>query len=74
MDHDFLSLMNRGAPLCTIQRLKLKFDKVLSNLGFKINLRRYTVVDSAAIAGIVDLLRAQGSWAGACTRPPVTST
>jgi len=41
MDHDFLTLIYRRAPICTIQRLKLKFDKLLSNLGFKFNLRCY---------------------------------
>jgi hypothetical protein len=40
MDHDFLTLINRGASLCTIQRLKLKFVQLLSNLAVKFNLRR----------------------------------
>ena len=29
MDNDFLTLINRGAPLCCIQRLKLNVDKLL---------------------------------------------
>ena len=41
MDHYFLPLMNGGAPLCTIQRLKAKCDDVLSNVAFNLNLRRY---------------------------------
>jgi hypothetical protein len=41
MDHYFLTLINVGCPLCTIQRLKLNFDKLLSSLAFKFNLRRY---------------------------------
>jgi hypothetical protein len=42
MDRHFLTLINWGVPLCTIKRLKLKVDKLLSNLAFKFNLRRYT--------------------------------
>jgi len=43
MDHNFLPDVNRGTPLCTIQRLKLKFHNLLSNLVYKFNLRRYTM-------------------------------
>ena len=45
MDHYFLTLINGGGPLCTIQRLKLKFDKRLSNFAFKLNLRLYAVAE-----------------------------
>jgi len=45
MDHYFLTLINGGAPICTSQRLRLKFDKLLSNLAFSFNLRRYTKVE-----------------------------
>jgi hypothetical protein len=44
MDHYFLSLINGGGPLCTIQRLKAKYHEALSNFGFNFNLRRYTKV------------------------------
>ncbi len=44
MDHDFPTLINRGAPRCTVKRLKLKSDKLLSNMAFNFNLRRYTMV------------------------------
>ena len=43
MDHYFLTLIIGGGPLCTIQRLKLKFDRLLSNLAFSFNLRRYSL-------------------------------
>ena len=42
MDHYFRTLINGGGPLCTIKRLKLKCAKLLSNLAFNFNLRRYT--------------------------------
>jgi len=42
MQHYFFTLINGEGPLCTIQRLKLKFDKLLSNFAFNANLRRYT--------------------------------
>ena len=41
MDHYFLTLINEGAPLCTIQRLKAKCDEALSNFAFNFKLRRY---------------------------------
>jgi hypothetical protein len=44
MDHYFLTLIYAGGPLCTIQRLKAKCDKLLSNCAFNFNSRRYTVV------------------------------
>jgi len=36
-----------------IKRLKLKYDKLLSSFGFKFNLRRYTMAQSAAAATAV---------------------
>jgi hypothetical protein len=42
MHHYFLTLINWGAPLRTIQRLKAKWDEALSNFAFNFNLRRYT--------------------------------
>jgi hypothetical protein len=41
MDHYFLTLINGGGPLCTIQRLKAKCDKSLTNFAVSFNLRRY---------------------------------
>ena len=41
MHHYFLPLINGGGPLCTIQRLKPIYDKLLSSLAFNLNLRRY---------------------------------
>jgi hypothetical protein len=52
MEHYFLTLINGGGPLCTIQRLKAKCDEALSSLALKFNLRRYTkglVASSLAI-------------------------
>jgi hypothetical protein len=42
MDHHFLTLINGGGPLCTIQRLKAKYHEPLSNFAFKVDMRRYT--------------------------------
>ena len=39
------------------ERLKLKYEELLSNFGFKVNLRRYSQV-TAATAAAVDLLSA----------------
>jgi hypothetical protein len=44
MDHYFLTLMNGGGPLCTVQRLKAQCDEALSNVAFKLNLRPYAKV------------------------------
>jgi hypothetical protein len=41
MDCYFLTLMNGGAPLCTVQRSKAKCDEALSNLAFSFKLCRY---------------------------------
>jgi hypothetical protein len=41
MEHDFLTLISGGGPLCTIQRLQQKFDKLPSSFAFDYNLRRY---------------------------------
>jgi hypothetical protein len=41
MDHYFLTLINRGGPLCTIQRLKANCDGALSNFAFNFNPHRY---------------------------------
>jgi len=41
MDHYFLTLINGGGALCTIQRLKATCDEALSNLALNFNLRRY---------------------------------
>jgi len=43
MHHYFLTLINGVAPLCTIQRLKLPYDKLISNFAFKFNLSRYNL-------------------------------
>jgi hypothetical protein len=42
MDHDFLTLINGGGPLCTLQRLKANCDEPLSSFAFSFNLRRYS--------------------------------
>jgi hypothetical protein len=42
MDHYFLTLMDWGGPLCTIQRFKATCGEALSNVAFNFNLRRYT--------------------------------
>jgi len=39
--HHFLTLTNGGGPLCTVQRLKHKCDKQLSDFAFDFNSRRY---------------------------------
>ena len=41
MHHYFLTLMNEGGPLCTIQRLKLVCNKLLLSFAFNFDLRRY---------------------------------
>ena len=46
MHYCFLTLINRGGPLCTTQRLKLEYDKLLSSFAFNFNLRRYAMVGS----------------------------
>jgi len=33
-------------------RLKLKYDRLLSNVAFNVNLRRYTLVPTPAAAGV----------------------
>ena len=43
MVHYFLTLINGGGPICTIQRLKAECDEALSTSVFKINLSRYTM-------------------------------
>jgi hypothetical protein len=52
MDHYFLTLINGGDPLCTIQRLKAKCDEALSTFAFKFNSRRY-IKDPATRAGTI---------------------
>jgi hypothetical protein len=42
MDHYFLTLINWGGPLRTIQRLKAECDEALSNCAFKFKVCRYT--------------------------------
>ena len=50
MDHCFLTLINGGGPLYTIQRLKAKCDEALSNCAFKFNLCRYTMDEVGSVA------------------------
>jgi hypothetical protein len=50
MDHYFLTLMNWGGPLCTIQRLKLNVDELLSNVAFDFNLCHYSEDDNGQTA------------------------
>jgi hypothetical protein len=45
------------------KRLKLKFEKVLSNFAFKFNLRRYTKVNALAAAETADGERASANAA-----------
>jgi len=45
MHHFFLTLINGGGPLCTIQRLKAKCDAALSNFAFNFKLRRYSMAE-----------------------------
>ena len=44
LHHHFLTLVNWGGPLCTIQSLKPIRDTRLSSIAFKFNLRRYMKV------------------------------
>jgi hypothetical protein len=48
MDLYFLTLINGEGPLCTIQRLKARYDEALSNVAFNFHLRRYTKAERAA--------------------------
>jgi len=51
------------------ERLKLKYEELLSKFGFKFNLRRYTEDVKARECYVGNL-----SWAGAHTRPPLFSS
>ena len=54
------------------KRLKLKWDKLLSNVAFNFNLRCYSAepgVDLLSVASLRDMLKA-----GSYTRPLLTST
>ena len=67
MDHYFLTLINGGGPLCTIQCLKAKCDEALSNFAFNFNLRRYTVGGAARRPRVLSLeglrpLAVGGHW------------
>jgi hypothetical protein len=74
-----MTLVNRGAPLCTIQRSKLKFDELLSNLAFQFNLRRYILGQGASPMKLCLYIAAATfaylhQTAGPYTRPLLSST
>ena len=55
--------------------LKLRCDGPLSNVAFKINLRRHSKEGSALRLLVIQLLiLGMGLWAGAYTRPLIGST
>jgi hypothetical protein len=58
----FLTLINGGSPLCTIQRLKPICDRLLSSCGFNFNLRRY-------IKEYVDIIKSCYPEVGRCRLP-----
>jgi hypothetical protein len=62
MDHYFITLINGGSPLRTIQRLKAKCDETLSDFAFNFNLRCYTVATTT-------LREAQAVYLAAQARP-----
>jgi hypothetical protein len=68
MEHDFLTLINGGAPICTIQRLKAKCDEPLSNFAFEFKLRRYNQVAIELVYLWEKYGAASWKWARAYTR------
>jgi len=64
MDHVFLTLINGGGPLCTVQRLKAQCGEALSNFGFKFNLRRYTLVSNTDVVPYVSFSKIPELQAG----------
>jgi hypothetical protein len=80
-----LTLINGGAPLCTIQRLKARCEEALSSFALSFNWRRYSAaakmrdhLNDVHHFGVSKSAMAQGDWicvdcgdvvAGAHTRP-----
>jgi len=71
MHHHFLTLINGGGPLCTLQRLKPVCDTLLSSVAFKLNLRRYA---SGGATPRSPRVPSAARGAGAHTRSDFSST